>query len=113
MNKVRMLNHTNFQDSWARQLGVSCVGQINGLMRENKGKKMKHFVGLCHTRFNQKVTETLQVFMNLYKNNPKMKMILIAGPSASGKTTFSRMLCFQLESWNLKPVVLSVDDYYK
>lgn len=74
---------------------------------------MKHFIGLCHTRFQQKVTETLQVFLKLNNENPRMKMILIAGPSASGKTTFSRMLCFQLESWNFKPVVISVDDYYK
>ena len=43
----------------------------------------------------------------------KVKFIGIAGPSASGKTTFSKKLGTCLKSKGIEPVVLSMDDYYK
>jgi uridine kinase len=39
--------------------------------------------------------------------------VLIAGPSSSGKTTFAKRLCVSLETTGLKPIVISVDSYYK
>ena len=39
--------------------------------------------------------------------------MLIAGPSSSGKTTFAKRLCVSLETIGLKPIVISVDSYYR
>jgi uridine kinase len=96
-----------------RKLGSSCTGQINHFILQNKGRKMKHFIGLCATRFNQKITNVFDKFSSKREKNPSLQLILIAGPSSSGKTTFAKTLCLQLETAGLSPVVISVDDYYK
>lgn len=41
------------------------------------------------------------------------RLVLIAGPSSSGKTTFAKRLCVSLETLGVRPVVISVDSYYK
>jgi len=46
------------------------------------------------------------------KNRDKMRLILIAGPSSSGKTTFAQRLSIQLRINGLKPVAISLDDYF-
>ena len=43
---------------------------------------------------------------------PEAKIVLIAGPSSSGKTTFSKRLCVQLMACGLKPKLISLDDYF-
>lgn len=45
-------------------------------------------------------------------NRPAVKMVLIAGPSSSGKTTFCKKLSYALEQQGLKPQSISLDDYY-
>ena len=65
-----------------------------------------------------KIDETLQSnrLLNLAKDiNAKknqIKIVLIAGPSSSGKTTSSRKICMYLKSFGLNPTVLSMDDYF-
>ncbi len=65
-----------------------------------------------------RIDETLQSnrLLNLAKNinekRNKVKIVLMAGPSSSGKTTTSRKLCMYLESFGLHPKVLSMDDYF-
>ncbi len=44
--------------------------------------------------------------------NPEKRLILIAGPSSSGKTTFAQRLSIQLESLGYKPISISLDDYF-
>ena len=44
--------------------------------------------------------------------NQKKRIILIAGPSSSGKTTFARRLGIQLKVNGIKPLTISVDDYF-
>ena len=45
-------------------------------------------------------------------NNPEKKIIMIAGPSSSGKTTFSHRLSVQLRAHGLKPHPIALDDYF-
>ncbi len=64
-----------------------------------------------------KVTETLYSnrLLNLAKkiaNDKKVKIILISGPSSSGKTTTTKKLSMYLRSFGLKPEVLSMDDFF-
>lgn len=64
-----------------------------------------------------RIDETLQSnrLLNLAKTihqNKKIKIVLMAGPSSSGKTTTSRKLCMYLQSFGLTPKVLSMDDYF-
>lgn len=65
-----------------------------------------------------KIDETLQsnrllnVAKEINEKRDKVKIVLIAGPSSSGKTTTSRKLCMYLRSFGLNPKVLSMDDYF-
>lgn len=65
-----------------------------------------------------KIDETLQGYrlLNVAKEinskRNKVKIVLIAGPSSSGKTTTSKKLCMYLKSFGLNPKVLSMDDYF-
>ncbi len=65
-----------------------------------------------------KIDETLQSnrLLNVAKEinlkKDKIKIVLLAGPSSSGKTTTSRKLCLFLKSFGLNPRVISMDDYF-
>lgn len=65
-----------------------------------------------------RIDETLQsnrllmLSRRINKNKDKIKIVLLAGPSSSGKTTTSRKLCMFLQSFGLHPKVLSMDDYF-
>ena len=65
-----------------------------------------------------KINETLQsnkllnVAKEINDKKNKVKIVLIAGPSSSGKTTTTRKLCMYLQSFGLTPRVVSMDDYF-
>ena len=46
------------------------------------------------------------------QSNSEIRLVLIAGPSSSGKTTFSKRLSIQLIAAGIKPVPISMDDYF-
>ena len=92
---------------------MDCVGRLNNAIHENSGKKIKHFIALCQAKHYQKISEIATDFIGNYNKNEKFRLILIAGPSASGKTTFAKTLCNQLETRGITPLMLSVDDYFK
>jgi len=84
-----------------------------------------HYIGDLNQRVKQqtygdliKITEALQekdiaqIADKIYKKNDA-KMVLISGPSSSGKTTFSKRLSIQLQVVGLHPVVLELDNYFK
>lgn len=54
----------------------------------------------------------LTLAKNINSKKDKIKIVLIAGPSSSGKTTTSKKLCMYLESFGLHPQVISMDDYF-
>ena len=66
-----------------------------------------------------KIDETLQsnkllmLAKKINANKDKIKIVLIAGPSSSGKTTTAHKLCMLLHSFGLNPKTLSMDDYFK
>lgn len=65
-----------------------------------------------------RIDETLQsnrllmLSRRINENKDKIKIVLLAGPSSSGKTTTSRKLCMFIQSFGLHPKVLSMDDYF-
>lgn len=65
-----------------------------------------------------KIDETLQsnrllsIAKDINRHKDTIKIVLVAGPSSSGKTTTSRKLCMYLKSFGLNPKVLSMDDYF-
>ncbi len=53
-----------------------------------------------------------ELVRKIYEEKDRIKIILIAGPSSSGKTTTSRKLCLFFQSFGMKPITISMDDYF-
>ena len=92
---------------WGSLLGVESVGNMN---RKIMAGKSRELVMVSEALQNHKVVE-LATEMKKRVDAGKLRMVLIAGPSASGKTTFANKLGIQLRILGCTPVVLSVDNY--
>ena len=66
------------------------------------------FIQLCEARHNRMLCELGEII----EANDDIKIICIAGPSSSGKTTFANRLRIELMQRGLKPIRISMDDYY-
>ena len=88
-----------------RMLDVNTLYKLN---REVKNGNAKNIVLLDEALHEKKIS---QIADQVAKNR-KIKMVLIAGPSSSGKTTFAQRLGLQLQLNGIKPVTISVDNYF-
>jgi uridine kinase len=95
-----------FEESneWAHILKVDTVGQLNSLIC-NGG------VGDI-IRVNEALHEKKIAYLADKIHQLNKTIVLIAGPSSSGKTTFAQRLCIQLRVNGLKPIVISLDNYF-
>jgi uridine kinase len=85
--------------------GISTVGELNELARNGvAGYAIKVAEALQEKRISRIADKIAE--------RPEAKIGLIAGPSSSGKTTFSKRLCVQLMACGLKPKLISLDDYF-
>ncbi len=97
----------NNYGKWASMLNVRYVCDVNNIVINGK---IKEFVELNEIRQNEDISEIANY---IEKNLGKIKLVLIAGPSSSGKTTTSRKLALYLKSKGINPFVISTDDYFK
>jgi len=94
------------RQQWAQDVDLCTVSQLNTAIREGRSKKVIQAVEAnCDRQFVELASKI--------KTRPDIKLVLIAGPSSSGKTTFAMRLRVQLESIGFRPEVLSVDGFYK
>ena len=86
-------------------LNIERVYKINEAIKEDRIKDIILLAEALHEKKIAKIAD------NIAKNK-KIKMVLIAGPSSSGKTTFAQRLGIQLKLNRIKPVTISVDNYF-
>ena len=86
-------------------LNVHTLSKLNRIIDE---KRIIDYILLDEALHEKKMAE---IANNIIKKQ-KVKMVLIAGPSSSGKTTFAKRLGYQLRLNGLKPVTISVDNYF-
>lgn len=89
---------------WHDLLDVSFLSDLNRKVSENE---FKEIVLLSEALHEKKIAEIADEICQ-----GKKRIVLIAGPSSSGKTTFARRLCIQLKVNGLKPLYLGTDDYF-
>lgn len=87
-------------------LKVDNVGALNEIIRNNEIDNFIQIAEELQTREIIKISDTI----SLQKN--RIRLIAIAGPSSSGKTTFSKKLSLMLETNGIKPFTLSIDNYF-
>ena len=91
--------------NWAKNMEISSVGELNDLIARGE---MSDLI-LVQEAFQEKKIGQIAEQIASLKNR---KFIMIAGPSSSGKTTFSHRLSIQLRTFGLKPHPIAVDDYF-
>ena len=91
---------------WAEILNVPNVANLN----ENAMNGLSGDIIKISEAFHEKKIAEIANIIHERKDN--VKIVLIAGPSASGKTTFSKRLMVQLAVNGLKPTMISLDDYF-
>ena len=90
---------------WGKRLNVTSAASLNELIHD---RKITDFID---------ITETLQLkcmadIADQIHSRESVRVVLIAGPSSSGKTTTSKKLALQLQALGYKPKVISLDSYY-
>ena len=101
----KLFNEFKKYDEWSEKLGIENVSSLNS--RVTKGN-VDDIVLLSENIQNNslfKIAETIY-------NNKKLKLILLAGPSSSGKTTTSKKLELFLKGFGLNTIAISIDNYF-
>jgi uridine kinase len=91
---------------WGSVLGVSTVGRLNKI---SATKEIRDFIRVAEALHNKKIS---RIADKISERPKEIKVVLIAGPSSSGKTTFTKKLAIELTVLGFVPAVLSIDDYF-
>ncbi len=91
--------------AWAKQMNISTIGELNEQIVKGR---IQDVILLQEAEMEQRIGKIAEQIAE--KRNKKF--ILIAGPSSSGKTTFSHRLSIQLRAHGLKPHPIGMDNFY-
>lgn len=92
-------------NEWGKMMGIDTVGALNDEISAGAANELI----LVQEAFQEK---KIAEIAEQIKNAQGKKFVMIAGPSSSGKTTFSHRLSIQLRTHGLKPHPIAVDDYF-
>ena len=90
---------------WGADMGVRTVGDLNRVIAQGR---IQDLILVQESWMEQKIGKIAEMIAE----DKRRKFILVAGPSSSGKTTFSHRLSIQLTAQGLKPHPISLDDFY-
>ncbi len=92
-------------ERWGKLMEIGTVGALNDCIASGK---MKDMILIQEALHEKKIAEIAEQVASMEDK----KIIMIAGPSSSGKTTFSHRLSVQLSTYGLKPHPIPIDDYF-
>lgn len=101
----KMLDVFQEHSRWHDIMGVSTVGDINTACNQGYATSLINVSEALQEKKIARIAEEIH-------QRGKVKVVLISGPSSSGKTTFSKRLSIQLMTCGLKPKAISLDDYF-
>ena len=93
--------------AWGNISKASYIAGMNELIDAGKALEL---INLCETRHNNQLAKLGEA---IHKDINRIRLIAVAGPSSSGKTTFTNRLKIQLKSLGIEPLMISIDDFYK
>jgi len=99
----KTLKHSH---AWSKKAGLESVIGINKYIESGHEVDL---INICEARHYQQLCELGE---KIVTDADSLRLICIAGPSSSGKTTFANRLRIELMSRGLRPIRLSIDDYY-
>ena len=95
----------NASTNWARKLKINTVGVLNSHIADDT---FDDLVIMTESYQDKQIGNIAEEFIK-----SKKKLIFVAGPSSSGKTSFSNRLAFHLRAMDLKPHLISCDNFFK
>ena len=98
---------TEYQE-WTRVLGVPNIGTLNRRILDGEASDLIKVAEAFHEKRLGSIADAIYA-ANRQRN---MRLVLISGPSSSGKTTFAKRLDIQMRIVGLNPVLISLDDYF-
>lgn len=102
-----VLNVFKDYGEWMSRLNINYVADVNNIVIDGK---IKEFIELNEIKQNEDIDKIVSEIKDRIDN---LKLVCIAGPSSSGKTTTSKKLALYLKNRGINPFVISVDDYFK
>ena len=101
----KMFDISKEHHHWQQLLGVSTVGDFNEAVHNGLSTDL---INVSEALQEKKISQ----IADMISTRRGVKMVLISGPSSSGKTTFCKRLSIQLLTCGVKPVPISLDDYF-
>lgn len=90
---------------WMDVMGIPDVGALN---EANETGRMREVILVSEALHEQRIA---RIATDIAEQHPQVRLVLIAGPSSSGKTTFSKRLSIQLLAHGIRPTTLGLDDF--
>lgn len=91
---------------WGRILGVTTAGRLNHITYAGEVERFIHTAEALHEKKLGRIADQIT------DRQSPIRIVLIAGPSSAGKTTFAKRLSTHLRVNGLKPVTIATDDYF-
>lgn len=108
INQSKMLEAFDKYNTFNQIIGLSGVGRLNRAIEEDKASVLIQVAEALHEKQIAAIADEIAALFN----QGGARIVLISGPSSSGKTTFSKRLSVQLMTNRLMPAAISLDDYF-
>ena len=106
LNYPKLMGVLGEYGRWLSILGVQDMGALNQVVASERMREIVLVSEALHEKLISDIAD------EIVGRTPAVRLVLIAGPSSSGKTTFSRRLAIQLRVNGLRPFALGLDDYF-
>ena len=107
-NLKKMFTIFDNHSKWVNIMGVPTVGKLNRRIEQGDASELIQIAEAVHEKQLSRIADTIAEA----NRERGLRLILISGPSSSGKTTTSKRLGVQLRVLGLHPVLISTDDYF-
>lgn len=105
IDQKKMLDIFREHHRWQEILGIRTIGEFNVACRNGRATDLVNVSEALQEKKIARISDEIQ-------QRSSVKLVLIAGPSSSGKTTFSKRLAIQLMADGIRPCSISLDDYF-
>lgn len=94
---------------WNSIMGLATVGDVNIAVENGYASEL---IQVAEALQEKKIVQIAEEIESRYKSEKPLRIVLITGPSSSGKTTFCKRLSVQLKACGLRPLSICTDDYF-
>lgn len=102
----QFFNNVNEYLEWAKILNISSIGELNDMIVNSEPGELINLSESIQDYRLQNIANEIKI------REDKIKIILLSGPSSSGKTTSAKKLSMYLKTMGLNPIPISLDDYF-